>query len=85
MSLLPANGPPPPSSAPAHFRKFKFRFNFDPCTGQPVSGGEGEVSALNYSSALVKIVALFADQPGRMLALQFEDITNQRVITPTRP
>ncbi len=69
------NGP----LAPEYFRKFRFRFNFENGAGQK-SGGEGEVAALNYSAALVKIVALFSDQSGRILTLQFEDITGQRVI-----
>jgi hypothetical protein len=72
------NGP----LVPDYFRRFKFKFNFQNTTTGQTSGGEGEVRAVNYASALVKIVALFTDQPGRMLALQFEDTTNQRAITP---
>ena len=79
MSAAAVGNAPP---VPSHFRRFKFKFNFQNTDSGKTNGGEGEVMAVNYSSALVKIVALFADQPGRILALQFEDATNQRVITP---
>ncbi len=79
MNRLPLNNG---SVQPANFRRFKFRFNFENVNGQ-ISGGEGEVQAVNYSSGLVKILALFVDQPGRVIALQFEDATNQLVIAPT--
>ncbi len=76
--IQPTNGPPP---VPENFRKFKFKFNFQNTDNGQVGGGEGEVAAVNYSCALVKIIAIFADQPGRLLALQFQDATEQRILT----
>ncbi len=71
------NGP----AIPSYFRKFKFHFNFEDTAGK-LSGGEGEIAAMDYTRALTNLNSFFCNQPGRVISLQFEDITNQRIVKP---
>src|ERR1051325_265532 len=70
-----------PAPVPAHWRRFRFRFNFLNTDTGKAGGGAGEVVALNYTAALIKLLGTLNDNPGRMLSLGFEDITDQRIIT----
>ena len=83
MSEPTPNGQPQSAPIPSHWRRFEFKVNFQNVNDGKIAGCTGEVWAINYTSAMIKLLASLGDQPGRVLSLAFQDITGNRVITPT--
>lgn len=78
MNPAPTNGELPPN-----FRKFRFRASLENTeTGAPIAS-EGELVATSSAFGLVKLIAAFSDSPLRILALEFKDVSEQRVVVLT--
>lgn len=70
----PTNGPELPT------RTFRFALKFE--SGKV---GAGEIKALDHISALVKLCAWMADQPERVVHLDFVDTMGQVIVPGFQP